>query len=101
MVFFLPAFERKSFKGGLFIREGMAEQKPLSKEEQIGIHKGALSVLALEQQEFVKLLQIIQQQVDAHVKALKDLGVDLQAEAKKSEDQKPRKSRDILDERLK
>jgi hypothetical protein len=56
-----------------------------SKEEQIGIHKGALSVLALEQQEFGKILSIVQQQIEAHVKALKDLGVDLQAEAEKAQ----------------
>ena len=55
----------------------------VTKEEQIGIHKGALSVLAVEQQEFMKLLSIVQSQIEAHVKALKDLGVDLEAEAKK------------------
>ena len=38
----------------------MTEQN-ISKEEQIGIHKGALSVLAIEQQEFMKLLQIVQE----------------------------------------
>ncbi|MFH1972476.1 MAG: hypothetical protein ABIJ18_03305 [archaeon] len=64
-----------------------------TKQEQIGIHKGALSVLAIEQQEFYKLLQVVQQQIDAHIKALKELGVDLEAEAKK-------KSKD-LDDRLK
>ena len=64
-----------------------------NKEEQIGIHKGALSILAMEQQEFVKILQIVQQQIDAHLKALKDLGVDLKAEAKKAKED--------LDERLK
>lgn len=68
-----------------------------NKEEQIGIHKGALSVLVMEQQEFVKLLQIVQQQIDAHVKALKELGVDLQAEAKKSSE----KPKDDLHDRLK
>ena len=67
----------------------------INKEEQIGIHKGALSILVMEQQEFVKLLQIVQQQIDAHIKALKDLGIDLQAEAKKSS------PRNELDERLK
>lgn len=67
----------------------------INKEEQIGIHKGALSILVMEQQEFVKLLQIVQQQIDAHVKALKDLGVDLQAEAKKAS------PRNQLDERMK
>ena len=61
----------------------MAEN--ISKEEQIGIHKGALSVLAIEQQEFMKLLQVVQQQIQGHVKALKDLGVDLEAQAKQAQ----------------
>ena len=74
----------------------MAEKKP-SKEEQIGIHKGALSVLAIEQQEFYKLLQVVQQQIEAHVKALKELGIALEAEAKKAA---PKKGKDDLDNRL-
>ena len=65
------------------------------KEELIGFHKGAISVLAMEQQEFAKLLQIIQQQIQAHVNALKELGVDLEAEAKKAHEKKE------LDDRLK
>jgi len=69
----------------------------INKEEQIGVHKGALSVLVMEQQEFMKLLQIVQQQIDGHVKALKELGVDLQAEAKKAQE----KSKADLDGRLK
>jgi len=51
------------------------------------MHKGALSVLAVEQQEFYKLLQIVQAQIETHVKALKELGVDLEAEAKKQAEQ--------------
>ncbi|MBT3985163.1 hypothetical protein HOD38_00185 [archaeon] len=73
----------------------MEEKKP-TKEEQIGIHKGALSVLAIEQQEFYKLLQVVQQQIEAHVKALKELGVDLEAEASKAGKAK----KDDLDTRL-
>jgi tagatose-1,6-bisphosphate aldolase len=65
----------------------MVEQKKVSKEQQIGIHKGALSVLAIEQQEFLKILQVVQQQIESHVKALKGLGVDLEAEAKKVQEQ--------------
>jgi len=72
-----------------------------NKEEQIGVHKGALSVLALEQQEFFRLLQIVQQQITAHVNALKDLGVDLEAEAKKSQDvQNKNIKKEDLDTRL-
>lgn len=65
----------------------------VNKEEQIGMHKGALSVLVMEQQEFVKLIKIVQEQINSHVKALKDLGVDLEAESKKAKTE--------LDERLK
>ena len=72
-----------------------------NKEGQIGVHKGALSVLALEQQEFFRLLQIVQQQITAHVNALKDLGVDLEAEAKKSQDvQNKNIKKEDLDTRL-
>ncbi|MBI4153929.1 hypothetical protein HY501_01200 [Candidatus Woesearchaeota archaeon] len=55
----------------------------MSKEEQIGIHKGSLSVLAKEREEFIRMLSIVEQLMQAHMKALKDLGVDLEAEAKK------------------
>ncbi len=76
----------------------------ISKEEQIGIHKGALSVLAIEQQEFMKLLQIVQQQIQGHVKALKDLGVDLESQAKQAaaniEEARKKDSKDDLGNRL-
>ena len=61
----------------------MAEQK-MNKEEQVGFHKGALSVLAVEQNEFGKIMQAIQAQIQAHVNALKELGVDIVAESKKA-----------------
>ena len=65
------------------------------KEEQIGFHKGAISILAMEQQEFSKIMTIVQQQIQAHVNALKELGVDLEAEAKKVQ------KKQELDDRLK
>lgn len=52
--------------------------------EQIGFHKGALTTLAKERQEFIKLLNIVEQLMQLHLKALKDLGVDLEKEAKKT-----------------
>jgi len=48
-----------------------------SKEEQIGIHKGSLSALAKEREGLMAIVSIVEQQMQAHVKALKDLGVDL------------------------
>jgi UDP-N-acetylglucosamine enolpyruvyl transferase len=59
----------------------MAEQK-VSKEEQIGFHKGALSTLAKEREELLKMVNIVEQLMQMHIKSLKELGVDLEAQAK-------------------
>ena len=52
------------------------------KEEQIGFHKGSLTTLIKEKQELERILQIVNALIQAHVKALKELGVDLAKEAK-------------------
>lgn len=67
----------------------------VSKDEQIGFHKGALSTLMKERDEMAKIVQIVEQLIQMHVKALKDLGVDLMAQAKKPS------SVDKLDELIK
>ena len=61
----------------------------MANEEQIGFHKGALTTLAKERQEMLRILQVVEQLMQAHIKALKDLGVDLEAEAKKATEKKP------------
>jgi len=60
----------------------MVEQQ--SKDFQVGFHRGAISVLGAEQNELMKLINITQQIAQAHIKALKDLGVDIEAEMKKA-----------------
>jgi hypothetical protein len=55
-----------------------------TKDEQIGFHKGSLTTLAKEREEFMKVLGIVEQLMQMHIKALKDLGVDLEAESKKT-----------------
>ena len=52
--------------------------------EQVGFHKGSLTTLAKERQELGRILQIVEQLMQMHLKALKDLGVDLEKEAKKA-----------------
>lgn len=52
--------------------------------EQIGFHKGALTTLAKEREEMMKILTIVEQLMQMHIKALKDLGVDLAAAAKQA-----------------
>jgi hypothetical protein len=59
-----------------------------SKEEQIGFHKGALSTLAKEREEMLRILQIVEQLMQLHVKSLKELGVDLEAAAKEAQKDK-------------
>mgnify|MGYP001571768733 FL=1 len=54
-----------------------------SKDEKVGFHKGSLAVLTKEREEMLRILQIVEQLMQMHVKELKELGVDLIAEAKK------------------
>ena len=61
----------------------------MANEEQVGFHKGSLTTLAKERQELLRMVQIVEQLMQAHLKALKDLGVDLEAEAKKVQSQAP------------
>ena len=69
----------------------MLMPKEANKDEQIGFHKGALTTLAKEREEMLKILSIVEQLMQMHIKSLKELGVDLQKEA-----QKPRKIEDSL-----
>lgn len=57
--------------------------------EQIGFHKGALTTLAKEREEMMRILGIVEQLMQMHIKALKELGVDLEEEAKKATKKKP------------
>ena len=75
----------------------MAEQP--SRDEQIGFHKGALSTLAKEREEMSKIVGIVEQLMQMHVKALKELGVDLVAQAQQAG--KGGRATDKLDEMLK
>jgi hypothetical protein len=74
----------------------MAKKKQtvnVSKEEQIGFHKGSLSTLAKEREEMLRILQIVEQLMQMHIKGLKELGVDLEAAAKEAQKtaKKPKK----------
>ena len=60
----------------------------VSKDEQVGFHKGSLTTLAKERQELMRMLGIVEQLMQVHLKALKDFGIDLEAEAKKAQQKK-------------
>ncbi len=74
----------------------MAEED-VSKDEQVGFHKGALSTLAKERQELMKLVGIVEQLMQMHVKALKELGVDLQEMADKAAKDQKKPIEDLVD----
>jgi hypothetical protein len=59
-------------------------KEQVSSDEQVGFHKGALSTLAKEREEMMKILQIVEQLMQMHIKALKELGVDLEKAAKEA-----------------
>ncbi len=62
----------------------MSEGNKMADEEKVGFHKGALTTLAKERQELMRILQIVEQLMQVHIKSLKDLGVDIEAEIKKA-----------------
>jgi len=69
-----------------------------SKDEQIGFHKGALSTLAKEREELARILSIVEQLMQVHINALKELGVDLEKIAKEAQKQQAsgKKMEDIV-----
>ncbi|MEK6943021.1 MAG: hypothetical protein AABX00_03095 [Nanoarchaeota archaeon] len=66
----------------------MAKEQ-INKDEQIGFHKGALTTLAKEREEMLKILSIVEQLMQMHIKSLKELGIDLQAQQPKEAKRKP------------
>lgn len=54
------------------------KQPEMSKEEQIGYHKGSISTLIAERSELVRMVQITESLIQAHAKELEKLGVKVQ-----------------------
>lgn len=52
----------------------MTESK-MNKEEEIGYHKGSLNTLVNERNELIKMAQIVESIMQAHIKRLEELGV--------------------------
>ena len=56
-------------------------QPNVSKEEEIGFHKGCLNTLVAERNELVKMIGNIESIMQAHLGRLKELGVDIETQA--------------------
>ena len=75
-----------------------SEKGNMNRDEQVGFHKGSLATLAKEREEMIKILQIVEQLMQMHLKSLKDLGVDLvkQAQDQTKKETKGEKLDDLL-----
>ncbi|MDP7520692.1 MAG: hypothetical protein QF567_00455 [Candidatus Pacearchaeota archaeon] len=62
------------------LEKALSENKEpqVSKEEEIGIHKGALSTLNNERAELFKMMQNVEVIMQAHIKSLEELGVKIE-----------------------
>lgn len=58
------------------------QQPQISKEEEIGYHKGSLNTLVNERNELIKMAQVVESLMQAHMKRLKELGVKIQQQKK-------------------
>jgi len=54
----------------------------ISKDEEIGFHKGALNTLANERNELFKMMQNVEAIMQAHLKRLEELGIKIKQENK-------------------
>jgi hypothetical protein len=54
-----------------------AKDVKMSKEEQIGFHKGALNTLMAERNELLRIVKVTEDLMNAHVSELDKLGVKL------------------------
>ena len=49
----------------------------MTKEEEIGFHKGSLNTLAAERNELIKMIGNVEAIMQAHMKRLKELGAEI------------------------
>ncbi len=54
--------------------------KSMSKEERIGYHKGSINTLVGERTELLKIVQVTESLINAHIKELEGLGVKIPRE---------------------
>ncbi len=57
-------------------------QPQMSPEMEIGFHQGALNTLINERNELIKMAQVTEQIMQAHIKRLEELGVKINTEKK-------------------
>lgn len=57
------------------LKDSNLSEPKISKEEEIGFHKGCLNTLVGERNELIKMIQNVEAIMQAHLKRLQELGV--------------------------
>jgi hypothetical protein len=58
------------------------DKQSISKEMEIGFHQGALNTLVNERNELFRMIQQVEQVMQAHIKRLEELGVKIKTSEK-------------------
>ena len=63
----------------------MANEKEqnVNKDELIGYHKGSLNTLVAERNELLRIVQVTESLMQAHLKSLQELGVKIETSSEK------------------
>lgn len=79
--------DKKDLEKALALGEKSAKsaKDEISKEEELGIHKGALNTLISERNELLKMIMNVEAIMQAHVSRLKELGIDIKFQQPKEE----------------
>ena len=75
------ALEKKDEKKPEVSKE--IDKQGVSKDMEIGFHQGALNTLLNERNELIKVIQQVENVMQAHIKRLEELGVNIKTSDKK------------------
>lgn len=73
---------KESLEKALKNTDNSISESKISKEEEIGFHKGALNTLVAERNELIKMIANIEAIMQAHLKRLEELGVKIEQKKK-------------------
>ncbi|MEK6919000.1 MAG: hypothetical protein AABW73_03085 [Nanoarchaeota archaeon] len=62
------------------VKKDSSVNPSVSRDEVVGYHKGCLNTLVSERNELLKIVQITESLMQAHLKALKDLGIKVETQ---------------------
>jgi len=73
------SYDEKKLEDSLnsLVRKEEPKKVEMSKEEEIGFHKGALNTLISERNELLKMAGTVESIMQMHIKRLQELGVNI------------------------